>query len=147
MRNIVMSRLMSVYLSVCLSHNSSRQESLANAKVNARQHCVSLSCLYDHFLVWRPISLEPCEYLHNPYIARNYIHRTFNWSTSVTDGQTELRWHIRAIAYMLSRVKTARPVKRWICLRAAWRETCGQHGNTPFPWPTGRTSPEFRSQY
>jgi len=22
-----------------------------------------------------------------------------------TDGQTELRWHIRAIAYMLSRVK------------------------------------------
>jgi len=28
------------------------QESLANAKVNARQHCVSLSCiLEDHFLV------------------------------------------------------------------------------------------------
>jgi len=28
-----------------------KQESLVNAKVNARQHCVSLSCLYDHFLV------------------------------------------------------------------------------------------------
>jgi len=25
--------------------------------------------------------------------------------TRVTDGQTELAWHIRAIAYMLSRVK------------------------------------------
>jgi len=35
---------------------------------------------------------------------------TFDWSTRVTDrqtdGQMELRWHIRAIAYMLSRVKT-----------------------------------------
>ena len=39
------------------------QESLANTKVNARQHCVglSLSCLYDHFLVWRPISPEPLQ--------------------------------------------------------------------------------------
>jgi len=31
----------------------------------------------------------------------------FDWSTRVTDGQTELQWHIRVIAYMLSRVKTA----------------------------------------
>jgi len=29
----------------------------------------------------------------------------FDWSTRVTDRQTELPWHIRAIAYMLSRVK------------------------------------------
>jgi len=29
----------------------------------------------------------------------------FDWSTRVTDGQTELRWHIRAIAYILLRVK------------------------------------------
>jgi len=33
----------------------------------------------------------------------------FDWSTRVMDGltdrQTELPWHIRAIAYMLSRVK------------------------------------------
>jgi len=30
----------------------------------------------------------------------------FDWSTRVTDrGKTELQWHIRAIAYMLSRVK------------------------------------------
>ena len=28
---------------------------------------------------------------------------------SQTDGQTELPWHIRAIAYMLSRVKMAAP--------------------------------------
>jgi len=27
-------------------------------------------------------------------------------STHVTDGQTELAWHVRAIAYMLSLVKT-----------------------------------------
>jgi len=36
-------------------HKYTKQESLANAKVNARQHCVSLSCILDdHFLVWRP---------------------------------------------------------------------------------------------
>jgi len=28
----------------------------------------------------------------------------FGWSTRVTDGQTDGRWHIRAIAYMLSAV-------------------------------------------
>jgi len=35
----------------------------------------------------------------------------FDWSTRVTDRrtdrQTELPWHIRAIAYMLLRVKTS----------------------------------------
>ena len=38
----------------------------------------------------------------------------FDWSTRVTDGQTELRWHIRAIAYMLSRVKTRKVKPIWI---------------------------------
>ena len=82
------------------------QESLANAKVNARQHCVTLSCLcnsltqiewvadfslgdedsdniaserYENRHLRRPLScLTPhiCEYLHNPYIARKHIQRT-----------------------------------------------------------------------
>ena len=34
-----------VFLSVCLFTRITWQESLANTKVNARQHCVSLSCL------------------------------------------------------------------------------------------------------
>jgi len=34
----------------------------------------------------------------------------------VTDGQTELPWHIRTIAYMLSRVKT--------CEQSTARLTC-----------------------
>ena len=38
---------------------------------------------------------------------------TFDWSTRVTDGQTELRWHIRTIAYMLSRVKS---LQIWYCI-------------------------------
>ena len=48
------------------------------AKLNARQHCVSLSCLCNSLtqIVSRPYLPNPCEYLHNPYIARNYIHRT-----------------------------------------------------------------------
>jgi len=33
----------------------------------------------------------------------------FDWSTRVTDRRTELPRHIRAIAYMLSRVKTVMP--------------------------------------
>jgi len=37
---------------LCSGFVDLEQESLANAKVNVRQHCVSLSCLYDHFLVW-----------------------------------------------------------------------------------------------
>jgi len=32
-----------------------------------------------------------------------------------TDGLTELPWHIRAIAYMLSRVKTERKYRAWNC--------------------------------
>ena len=64
------------------------QKSLANAKINARQHCVSLSCLCNSltqsewasetttFLFDAPYLPNPCKYLHNPYIARNYIHQT-----------------------------------------------------------------------
>ena len=86
-----------------------KQESLANARVNARQHCVSLSCLcnsltqiewvadfsvgdddsenivserYENrhvtttFLIDAPHLPNPCEYLHNLYIASKYIHWT-----------------------------------------------------------------------
>ena len=51
------------------------QESLANAKVNVRQHW---HVRWPLSLVWRPISPErnPCEYLHNPYVARTYIYQT-----------------------------------------------------------------------
>jgi len=51
-----------------------KQESLANAKVNRKRATAlwhlrrPLSCLTPHYLP------NPCEYLHNPYIARNYTH-------------------------------------------------------------------------
>ena len=50
----------SLFFSVCIPGlhsaetrvNEVEQESVANAKINARQHCVSLSCILgDHFLV------------------------------------------------------------------------------------------------
>ena len=31
----------------------------------------------DPTLIWRPLSSEPCEYLHKPYTARNYVPWTF----------------------------------------------------------------------
>jgi len=37
----------------------------------------------------------------------------FDWSTRVTDRQTELPWHIHAIAYMLSRVKRREICTEW----------------------------------
>jgi len=66
----------SIGLHMFIHHEGSKErESLANAKVNVRQHCVSLSCLCnsltqrakdmkigildDRFLVWCPISPEP----------------------------------------------------------------------------------------
>jgi len=72
-------------------------------------------------LLWGPCSGTPSEFLNETYPAEtrgtgllygeNCIILTsnaFDWSTRVTDGQTELPWHniIRAMAYMLSRVKT-----------------------------------------
>ena len=70
-------------------------------------------------LLWGPRSWgTPSEFLDETYPAEtrgmgllygeNCIILTsnaFDWSTRVTDGQTELPWHIRAIAYMLSRIK------------------------------------------
>jgi len=35
-----------------------------------------IGILDDTFLFDAPYFLNPCEYLHNPYITRNYIHRT-----------------------------------------------------------------------
>jgi len=54
--------------------------------------------------------------------------------TRVTDGQTELVWHIRSIAYMLSRVKMLGNSKRIVfvvrftAVRLLWAEA-----QTPTP--------------
>ena len=80
-------------------------------------------------LVWGPRSGSPSEFLDETYPEKlegwgycmvKIAWSVFDWSTRVTDiqtdRQTELPWHIRAIAYMLSRVKM-RWSDRYVMLR------------------------------
>jgi len=55
---------------------------------------------------WRKMNDEPIRWWKNFDDAFSRLTQSTRVTDRRTDGQTELAWHIRAIAYMLSRVKT-----------------------------------------